>query len=192
MTAQAGSTPDVPPPAAPENQEAPDAALVQALEGEVAKFKDLWMRAAAETDNVRKRATKDLDEANKYATTSFARDMVSVLENLQRAMAAATPEARAANETLKTLAEGVELTAKELLGTFEKYGIHRFDPTGQKFDHNLHQAVAQIESTHPIGNVVQVLQAGYTIHDRLLRPAMVSVSKGMPEPPMHTSVDTLA
>lgn len=168
------------------------AARIGELEAEVAKFKDQWIRAVAEADNIRKRSAKEIEDAGKYAATSFARDMVGVLENLQRAVAAATPEARAASEALRTLAEGVELTAKELLSVFEKQGIRRIDPAGQKFDHNLHQAVAQVESEQPAGNVAQVLQAGYTIHERLLRPAMVSVSKGMPEPPAHTSVDTIA
>lgn len=168
------------------------AARIGELEAEAAKFKDQWIRAVAEADNIRKRSAKEIEDAGKYATTSFARDMVGVLENLQRAMAAATPEARAASEALRTLVEGIDLTAKELLNLFEKQGIHRIDPAGQKFDHNLHQAVAQVESPQPVGHVVQVLQAGYTIHDRLLRPAMVSVSKGMPESPAHTTVDTIA
>jgi molecular chaperone GrpE len=155
-----------------------EAEKIAGLEAEVTKYKDQWMRAAAETDNVRKRAERDQQETSKYAITSFARDMVSVLENLKRASEMITPEARASSESMKTFAEGVDLTLAELLAAFERHGIKRIDPLHQKFDHNLHQAVVQIE--HPDfepGTVVQVVQAGYTIHDRLLRPAMVAVSK---------------
>lgn len=168
--------------AAQDNAQAAEAASPQAaMEAEIAKYKDQWMRAAAECENLRKRAARDVEEANKYATTSFARDMVGVLDNLLRALDAATPETRTANEAVKNLAEGVELTAKELSGCFEKHGIRRVFPEGQKFDHNTHQAIAQVENPAESGTVVQVLQAGYTIHDRLLRPAMVTVSKGLPE-----------
>lgn len=154
-----------------------DARIAQ-LEEDVAKLRDQWARAAAETDNVRKRAQRDADETRKYAITGFAGDMVSVLENLKRASESITPGARESDERLKTLGEGVDLTLRELLATFEKYGIARIDPLGQKFDHNIHQAVVQVPSpdVEP-GTVVQVVQAGYVIADRLLRPAMVAVSK---------------
>lgn len=154
-----------------------DARIAQ-LEEEVAKVKDQFVRAVAETDNVRKRSQRDLEENSKYAITGFAKDMVSVLENLKRASESFTPEAIGENALLKTIAEGVELTLQELLGIFQKFGITRIDPMGQKFDHNLHQAVAQVEvpNTEP-NTVIQVVQAGYMIADRLLRPAMVVVSK---------------
>lgn len=147
-------------------------------EEEIARLKDQLIRAVAETENVRKRAQRDLDEANKYAVSNFARHLVSVLENLQRATASIDDELRAQNPQVKNLAEGVEMTQRELLGVFDKFGIRRIDPKGEKFDHNLHQAMTQMEDdTVPPGTVLQVLQAGYTIHDRLLQPALVNVSK---------------
>jgi molecular chaperone GrpE len=157
-------------------------ARIAALEEEVAKLKDSFVRAVAETDNVRKRSQRDLEENSKYAVTGFAKDMVSVLENLKRASESFTAEAVAENTLLKTIAEGVELTLQELLGIFQKFGITRIDPMGQKFDHNLHQAVAQVENnTTESGTVIQVVQSGYMIADRLLRPAMVVVSKASDE-----------
>lgn len=168
---------------------APDA-VIAALQEENAKLKDQWVRAVAETDNVRKRAQRDLEESSKYAITAFARDLVSVLENLKRASENITVEQRKDNPLLKVLSEGVDLTLQELLGTFEKYGIKRLDPLNQKFDHNFHQAVVQVERPDlPTGTIIQVVQAGYVIHDRLLRPAMVAVSK-QGEPPKQ--VDTSA
>ena len=118
--------------------------------------------------------------------------MVSVLENLRRASESIPPDARDSNPVFKTLGEGVDLTLQELLNIFVKYGIRRIDPQGEKFDHNFHQAVTQVERDDvPPGTVVQVVQAGYLIHDRLLRPAMVAVSKQPGgEPPKQ--VDTTA
>lgn len=154
------------------------AAKIEALTQEVSQMRDQWLRAVAETENVRKRAERDREETSKYAITSFARDMVSILETLKRASESISPEARAGNELLKTIGEGVDLTLQELLSTFERYQIKRIDPMGQKFDHNFHQAVVQVERDDvPPGTVIQVVQAGYVIHDRLLRPAMVAVSK---------------
>ena len=120
--------------------------------------------------------------------------MVEVLENLTRASTSIPAEKREGNDLLKILGEGVDLTLQELLNIFSRYGINRIDPQGQKFDHNFHQAVVQVERADiPAGQVVQVVQAGYTIHDRLLRPAMVAVSKAaqVPENP-GDKVDTIA
>lgn len=148
------------------------------LEEEAAKFKDLYLRAMAETENVRARAKRENDDTAKYAATKFARDMVNILENLVRASDTITPEMRSANDVVKGVGEGIDMTVQELVGIFERNGIKRIDPVGQKFDHNFHQAVAQVESADAApGTVVQVLQAGYVMHDRLLRPAMVSVAK---------------
>ena len=139
------------------------AVRILTLEAELAALKDQSLRAMAEADNTRKRAQREMEEMSRYAVTGFARELVSVIENLQRAAASIPPEARAGSE---------------LLGIFEKHGIRRIDPLGEKFDHNRHQAVVQIETgdAEP-GIVVQVMQAGYSIHDRLLQPAMVGVSK---------------
>lgn len=143
--------------------------LINELKAENAKIKDQALRAMAEAENIRKRAERDVEEAAKYANTALARDLIGVLENLHRAEAA-LPEGEQR--------EGVTLTRKELEKAFEKHGIKRMEPTGQKFDHNFHQAVAQVEDPNiEAGSVVQVLQAGYVIKDRLLRPAMVTVSK---------------
>ncbi|MEQ1790165.1 MAG: nucleotide exchange factor GrpE [Rickettsiales bacterium] len=153
-------------------------AKIIALEEECAKLKENWIRAVAETDNVRKRSQRDLEESSKYAITGFASDMVSVLENLKRAVESIPTDALAESSVLKTLGEGVNLTLQELLGIFQKHGIVRIDPLGKKFDHNLHQAVTQIEKNDvEAGTIVQVIQSGYMIADRLLRPAMVAVSK---------------
>jgi molecular chaperone GrpE len=149
---------------------------------EIARLSDAYLRAVAETENVRNRAKRELEDASRYAATRFARDMVNIVENLSRAVQSIPPEARETHETLKQVAEGLEMTMQELLGIFERNGVRRLDPAGEKFDHNLHQAVAQIESdAQAPGHVVQVLQAGYTLHDRLLRPAMVTVAS-QPKP----------
>lgn len=163
---------------------------IKQLEEEASKLRDQWMRAVAETDNVRKRAQRDQEETSRYAITAFAREMVSVLENLKRASESVPPDQRKDNDLLKTIGEGVDLTLQELLHIFEKHGIKRLDPMGEKFDHNFHQAVVQVERGDvPAGTVIQVVQAGYTIGDRLLRPAMVAVSK-QGDPPKQ--VDTSA
>jgi molecular chaperone GrpE len=155
----------------PENEESK-------LEEEVAKYKDMYLRAMAETENVRARAKRENEDTAKYATTKFAREMVGILENLVRASESMTPELRAGSEVVKKVADGIDMTLKELTGIFERNGIKRIDPKGEKFDHNFHQAVSQVESSDAEpGTVLNVLQAGYVLHDRLLRPAMVTVAK---------------
>jgi len=144
---------------------------------EIARLKDQYLRAMAETENVRARARRDIEDTTKYAATKFAREMVGIVENLQRASASITAEARAGSEVLKQVGDGLDMTLQELLSVFERNGIRRISPAGQKFDHNFHQAVAQVESADvPPGNVLQVLQSGYLLHDRLLKPAMVTVA----------------
>jgi len=163
---------------------------LQTLRDEVARLKDQWIRAVAETDNIRKRSAKEKEDTAKYAITGFAADIVTVLETLKRASDSIPAEARACGDLLKTIGEGVDLTLQELLAIFQRHSISRIDPIDQKFDHNFHQAVAQLERDDvPAGTVVQVVQAGYVIHDRLLRPAMVVVSKAL-EP--AKKVDTTA
>jgi molecular chaperone GrpE len=164
---------------------------IKQLEEEIATLRDQRIRALAETDNVRKRAQRDQEDIARYAVAGFARDMVNVLENLSRATESLEAhKEQSSEELLKTFAEGIALTKRELLAIFEKFHITRINPQGQKFDHNLHQAVAQVERADlPPGTVVQVVQAGYVIHDRLLRPAMVTVSK-QGDPPK--TVDTSA
>jgi molecular chaperone GrpE len=156
----------------------PDARIAE-LEAEVAKYKDQALRALAEQENVRRRAQRDREDALKFATSGFAKDLVTVADNLRRAIDS-VPEAQVAgSELLKTLLSGVSATERELLGAFEKHGIRKLDPMGEKFDHNFHQAIFELENTgKAAGTVVQVLQAGYILHDRLLREAMVGVAKG--------------
>jgi len=150
-----------------------------ALEADVAEFRDKHLRALAELENVRRRADKEKADALKYAATNFARDILGVADNLRRAIEAVPADAAAKDETIKNLVLGVELTEKELLSVFERHGIKPIEAEGQKFDHNLHQAMMEVPDTgHPSGTIVQVLQGGYTISDRLLRPAMVGVAKG--------------
>lgn len=155
-------------------------AVIEGKEAEIAVLKDQALRALAETENTRRRAERELADMSKYAVTGFARDLVSVLENLQRAVDSIPAEMKEAQPAVANLAIGVEMTLKELLGVFNRQGIERLDPMGQKFDHNYHQAIAQIDTPDAeAGTVVQVLQAGYKIHDRLLRPAMVGVASGV-------------
>lgn len=153
-------------------------AEIEELKAEIATLKDQVMRGMAETENIRKRAQKEVGDASKYAITSFAKDLLEVLDNLYRAKENIPEEELEGNELLKNICEGVTLTKAELIKTFEKYGIKRITPLGEKFDHNLHQAVVQIEDPNAEpGDVVQVIQAGYVMQDRLLRPAMVGVAK---------------
>ena len=162
-------------------------ALLEQKDSELAGMKDQALRALAEAENTRRRSERELADMSKYAVTNFARDLVNVLENLQRATEAIPAELRSGQPAVASLATGVEMTLKELLTVFERYGIVRIDPLGQKFDHNYHQAVAQVDmpDAEP-GSVVQVLQAGYSIHDRLLRPAMVAVASGNAGPKLDT------
>lgn len=182
-------------PETPENTEANPEAIARALqavieekEKEIASLKDQALRALAEAENTRRRAERELADMSKYAVTGFARDLVSVLENLQRAVDSIPAELKESQPAVANLAVGIDMTLKELLGVFARQGIQRIDPIGQKFDHNFHQAVAQMEVPDAeAGTVVQVLQAGYVIHDRLLRPAMVGVAAAGSAPQVSTS-----
>jgi molecular chaperone GrpE len=152
------------------------------LEVELAEYKDRLLRALAETENVRRRAQRDREDASKYAIAGFAKDLLSAADNLGRALES-LPEAQAKDERTRSLIAGVAATERELLGVFERHGIKRIDPKGECFDHNLHQAIFETERPdQPNGSVVEVLQPGYVLHDRLLRPAMVGVAKGGPKP----------
>ena len=140
--------------------------------------KDQLLRALAETENVRRRAQRDREEAGKYVITAFARELVGVADNLRRAITAIPPEALANDEALKNLAAGVELTERQLLTAFERFQLRKIEPLGEKFDSNLHQAMFELPAEgQPTGTVLQVLQPGYVLHDRLIRPAMVAVAK---------------
>lgn len=161
------------------------------LEAELAQLKDQLLRAVAETENVRRRLETQAEERGKYAVTNFAKDMLQVADNLRRALDSIPADARETDAVAQKLSEGVELTERSLLSALERYNIKRVEAMGQRFDPHLHQAMMEIEDTSkPAGTVVLEMQAGYTIADRLLRPAMVGVSKGGPKP--APEVDTTA
>jgi molecular chaperone GrpE len=158
----------------------PDPASVEALTKEVAEARDKMLRTLAEMENLRQRTRREVADAKTYGITGFARDVLDIADNLQRALDAVPAEARAAADPgLKSLIEGVELTERSLLNTLEKNGVKKFDPTGEKFNPNFQQAMYEVpDASVPSGTVVQVVQAGYMIGERVLRPALVGVSKG--------------
>jgi molecular chaperone GrpE len=169
-------------PIEPEAEERSADDRLTALEAELAEQKDRLLRALAETENVRRRAQREREDASKYAVTGFAKDLLSAADNLRRALES-LPEAEIKDERTRGLLAGVAATERELLSVFERHGIRRIDPKGDPFDHNLHQAIFEAErNDQPSGTVVEVLQPGYVLHDRLLRPAMVGVAKGGPKP----------
>lgn len=152
-------------------------------EQQVAELKDRLLRSLAEIENVRRRGEKEREDTAKYAVSNFAREIVSVADNLRLTLQSA-PKSAEAEGTLKTLLEGVEMTQRGLHATLEKFGIKVVDPIGQKFDANLHQALFEVPDTgKDAGTVVQVVQQGYQIGDRLLRPAMVGIAKAGAAPP---------
>ena len=158
----------------------PEEGSVEALTKEVAEAKDRTLRTLAEMENLRKRTAKEVSDARTYGITAFARDVLDIADNLQRALDAVPAEAReTADAGLKSLIEGVEITEKSLLKALEKNGVSKLDPLGEKFNPNFHQAMYEVpDSSVPAGTVVQVVQGGYTIGERVLRPALVAVSKG--------------
>ena len=174
--ASASETPSPPPDAAAA------ADPLAAKDAELAKLKDQLLRALAETENTRKRADRDREETAKFAVSNFARDVLAVADNLRRTLDSVPADAKTGNAALATLLEGVELTDRQLLAMLEKHGITRVVPLDQVFDPNLHQAMFEMPGTgKPAGTVVQVLQAGFVIHGRLLRPALVGVAKDEPQ-----------
>lgn len=145
---------------------------------EVKALKDQLLRTMAELENYRKRAEREREEMAKFAITGFGRDLLSVSDNLRRALESVPVEHEKPEDLLKTLLEGVEITEKELLTVFKKHGVEKIEPLGQAFDHHLHQAMFEVEDKdQPAGTIVHVLQPGYTLNGRLLRPAMVGVAK---------------
>ena len=158
----------------------PDPASVEAMALEVAEARDKLLRTLAEMENLRQRTRREVSDAKTYGITGFARDVLDIADNLQRALDAVPAEARAAADPgLKALIEGVELTERSLLNALEKNGVKKFDPAGQKFDPNFQQAMYEVpDPSVPSGTVVQVVQAGFMIGERVLRPALVGVAKG--------------
>lgn len=155
------------------------AAAMEIAKAEVAEYKDKALRAVAEMENYRRRADKEREDVAKYAIANFAREMLPVADNLRRALDSQPTTDGDAAPLLKAFVAGVELTERELLAAFERFGIKKIAPLGEKFDHNFHQAMFELEDlSQPPGIVVQVMQPGYVLKDRLLRPALVAVSKG--------------
>ena len=168
----------------------PDIDPVQVLADRMAELQGELLRAHAETENVRKRGERMVADAHKFAASGFAKDMVGVADNLQRALHAVAANRRQDNDLIDTVLTGVEAVERELVAAFQRHGIERIDPLDTPFDPNFHQAMFEVpDSGKPSGTIVQVLQPGYVINGRLLRPAMVGVAKGDgPEPPRR--VDT--
>jgi len=148
-----------------------------------ADLKDKLLRTLAEMENLRRRTTREVADAELRGITAFARDMIGVADNMRRALDTVTPEMRNnAEAAVKALIEGVELTERELLKALEKNKVRQFNPQREKFDPNLHQAIFEVpDASVPAGSVVQVVQPGYMLGERVLRPAMVGVSKGGPK-----------
>jgi len=160
-------------------------------EDEINDLRDKLLRAVAETENVRRRSEREKSDAANYAITSFAKDLLAIGDNLTRALEA-IPEDTDLPDSVTNLIEGVRMTDRELHNIFVRHGIDKIDPHGEAFDHNHHQAMFEtVTDEHPHGTVLQVMQIGYKIKDRLLRPAMVGVSKGGPAK-KHESIDTKA
>lgn len=174
-----------------ENPHAAEFAVLQALQDEVASLKDQRLRALAEAENIRRRADKEKADASQYAVTKFARDMLGIADNFARALAAVPANIRdAADPQVKAVLDGVEATDRQLIQTLERYGVKPVDTGDGKFDPNLHQAIAEVPGNgKPAGTIVDVVQQGYTIGERLLRPAMVTVAK-KDVPAQPASVDT--
>ena len=158
-------------------------AVIEALNAENSELKDRVLRTLAEMENLRRRTEREVADAKTYGVTGFARDMLSVVDNLARALEHLPEEARQnADPHLQSMIEGVELTARDLEAVLGRDGVRKLDPKGQKFDPNFHQAIFEApDETVPAGTVSQVVQSGWTIGDRVLRPAMVGVSKGGPK-----------
>ena len=151
--------------------------LIEKLNEEITDLKDQRLRAIAELENFRKRAEKDQSDALKYGISNFAKEIINIRDNIERAQSSISDEAKN-NEAIKSVIEGIDLIAQSVVSTFEKIGIKKIDSLNEKFDHNLHQAMMEIENDElDPGTIVQELIPGYTLHDRLLRPAMVGVSK---------------
>ena len=183
MTAEGTTTPEADNDAA--TQASPDP--VAALEAERTDLKDKLLRTLADMENLRRRTEREIADARSYGVANFARDMLNVADNIRRALESVPDEARnSADGAFKDLIEGIDLTERDLLKALERHGVKRLDPEGQKFDPHLHQAMFEVPNPDvPNGTVVQVVQSGYVIGERVLRPAMVGVAKGGPKAPAN-------
>ena len=145
--------------------------LLKAAELQAAEHHDAWLRAKAETENMRRRAAEEADKARKFAVENFANELLAVKDSLEAALAVES-------SSVDTLRSGVELTLKQLVAAFGKFNLNDINPMGEKFDPHQHQAIQMVESDQPANTVVTVLQKGYRLHDRTLRPALVMVARG--------------
>jgi molecular chaperone GrpE len=175
----------------PDELHFPDDELTK-LREENAALKDRVLRSAAEMENLRKRTERERRDASKYAISNFAREMLTVSDNMNRALQAISAEVKeAAGEELHNLIEGVEMTEREMLNIFERHDIRKIEPLNERFDPNLHQAMFEVQNPDlPNGTVAQVVQPGYVIGERVLRPAMVGVAKGGPKMPKPAAAET--
>ena len=157
---------------------------ILALQTEVTTQKDRALRALAEAENTRRRSVREREEAARYGVSEFAREMLSVADNFAMALNALPPEARAKDPQVESVMAGIEMTQRQLQQALERFGVRQFNPEGGLFDPNVHDVFMEMENTgKPAGTITNVIQAGYTIHDRLLRPARVAVAKGAVEAP---------
>lgn len=171
-------TPETQEAEAPENSEPSAEDIIAAKDAEIAELKDKLLRAAAELQNTQRRSKQQVEDAGKYYLSKFAQDLITVQENLYLALGHFPKDNLETDEALKNVFDGIELTRSDLEKTFTNAAIKRIDPKGDKFDPHLHQAVANVpDETNEAGTIIDVIQAGYMIHDRLLRPAMVVVAK---------------
>ncbi len=162
--------------------DAADGSQASAIEAELADTKDRLLRALAEAENVRRRASRDVENASKRSIAGFAREMVVVADNLNRALGSVDSEKLGNNDAVKSLVEGIEMTAREMHNAFSRNGIKKIDPLGERFDPQLHEAMFEFEDpSKPVGSIGQVLEFGYTLNDQPLRPAKVGITKGGPK-----------
>ena len=191
-TAGAEVNPDATAPetnAAPADAPRPEVDPAEALRAENADLRDKLLRAVAEMDNLRKRTEREVNDTRSYAIASFARDMLTATDSLSRALMVLPAEARAtADASMTSLIEGIEMTEREMQRLLAKHGVKQIEAEGQKFDPHKHQAMFEVpDPTRPEGTVVQVVQAGFAIGDRVLRPAMVGIAKGTPAAAEHAA-----
>ena len=159
-------------------------ASISDLEEKVLVLKDQLMRSLADGENLRKRTLKDIENSKKYSHISFVKDLVTSVDNFQRALKAVPEDKSSLPEPIKNLIVGLEIVEKEILATLEKHNVKLIDPMGEKFDYNFHQAMFEVPTNEEEpGKVVEVSQKGYVLHDRLVRPAMVGISKKIDENP---------
>lgn len=163
------------------------------LEQELSETRDKLLRTLAEMENLRRRTQKEREDTAKYAVSAFARDVLTVADNLRRAIDSIPDEAAQSDDTVKRIVDGLQMVERELAAAFERAGIKSVDPLGEKFTHEYHEAMFEVPTNDaPPGTVVQVMEIGYTLHDRLLRPARVGVAKALPGAAPQEGVDTTA